>query len=1042
MKNQSIFQNIFIILFLVGNTVSLLGQDQDSISTGSTATKGSSNLIISGTLFEDGQRLQDVIVTITGGTSKVKEVFSDAGGKFKLEFELDEISMVHFNKAGFVEKTVEVDTRNVPEIERKYDLPYKGWKVDMFPSDLEVDYSSLSKPVAKVVYNPADEGFSTDKKYERTVRPSRERLLKDVYAAYDERDMQVEGAFDDYMLAVKDGDMFLKEQDYENALIQYEAAKDILPSEGYPEKQIKKTMALMQENASEDEQYANYLTAADDAYADKSWEEARVNYESAQGVKPKMEYPGDQIDKIVRNIAAEQIAAAEMAEKEKLDVYNGLVAQADSLLGVKKYSDSKTKYQQALDVLGKEYPKSKINEIEGLLAQSKKSEEAYTSLLANANKFMQDKKYSQAKETYTSALGIKPNADQPKQKLKEIEGLLSGLAAMQALDAKLAAKKESDLQAKYDGLIIAADALMVDKSYVQAKAEYEKAFVLKSGELYPKNQIELINSTLAKEEDIDIEYANLMADAAKNKTSSKWKLAKSNYQAALVLKPNTQEPKAGIAEIDAMLAGMAADVLAKEKGLNDTYDRFVAGGDAMMTLEKYTEAKVEYEKASEIKSEEVYPKNQIDLINSTLAKLEGMDKQYANLMADATKNKTSSKWELAKSNYKAALVLKPNAQEPKAGIAEIDAMLAVLAADLLAQEKVLNDKYDGFIAEGDAMMTSEKYAEAKTEYENALGLKSEEEYPENQIKLINSTLAKRQGINKQYASLMEDANKNKSSSKWELAKSNYEAALVLKPEAQGPKDGIAEIDATLAKMAAVLLAQEKVVNDKYDGMVAKGDAMMTLEKYLEAELAYKEALKVKSNEDYPKSQIAIIQDKLQAIASAAAASEKEAKELAAIELAYSQSIEKADLLFKSGSLTEAKTAYQNALVIQTGKAYPISQISEIETKLTLLAAEKEAKAKEEAALAAKENEYLGFVTKGDASLTANDFVTARLAYQNAQKVFVGRDYPTNQIKKITGLELAAQQKAEQEALALAQSAENEKRFNELVVEGDVLVESQ
>ncbi|MFT5878164.1 MAG: hypothetical protein ACI8SA_002030, partial [Dokdonia sp.] len=41
-----------------------------------------------------------------------------------------------------------------------------------------------------------------------------------------------------------------------------------------------------------------------------------------------------------------------------------------------------------------------------------------------------------------------------------------------------------------------------------------------------------------------------------------------------------------------------------------------------------------------------------------------------------------------------------------------------------------------------------------------------------------------------------------------------------------------------------------------------------------------------------------------------------------------------------------------------------------------------------------------------------------------------------------GLELAAQQKAEQEALALAQSAENEKRFNELVVEGDVLVESQ
>lgn len=792
MKNNT---TIFIFLTLVFSLLfskSLIAQDSDSSAT---VAKGKAKLIISGTMFDDGTRLEDVVVSAKSESGETKEVFSDVGGKFKIEFELDQIAMVYFSKGGYEEKMVEVDTRNVPANNRKYDFAYKGWKVDMFSSDLEVDFSSLKKPVAKVVYNPAEDGFSTDKKYERSVRPSRERLLKEVFAAYDERDSQVEGAFDDYMLAVKDGDIFLKEGDYENALIQYEAAKDILPSEAYPDKQIKKTMALMQENASEDVQYASFLTAADEAFDNKNWEEARLSYEQAQGVKPKMEYPGDQIDKIVQNIAAEKLAAAQMAEKEKQALYDGLIAKGDSLMASKDYSDSKLQYKKAIEVISKEYPKSKIKEIDALLAQNNKAEKAYEDLLANANKFMSDKKYEQAKETYNNALGLKPEAEHPKAKIKEIDALLASLSAMEALEAKLAAKKEADLKKKYDALIISADALMVDKSYEKAKAEYEKALVLKG--------------------------------------------------------------------------------------------------------------------------EEVYPKDQITLINSTLAELQGIDQQYDKLMTDAVKNKSTQKWEIAKSNYEAALGLKPNEQAPKDGIAEIDAKLAGLAADQVAQQKAIDDKYDGFVAEG--------------------------------------------------------------------------------------------------------------------------DALMTLEKYTEAETAYKQALTVKSKEEYPKTQIAIIDDKLKAISLAAAASEKEAKELAEKELAYNQSIGRADQMFKTGDYANAKLEYQKSLEIYSGKAYPVSQIAEIDSKLALLAADKEQKAKEAAALKAQEDEYAGFVAKGDAALAANDFVTAKLAYQNAQKVFTDRAYPGTQIQKIADLELAAKQKAENEALALAQAEENKKRFDELVAEGDALV---
>lgn len=794
MRSFTNFRKVYLAVFFLFTSFITIAQDDNEEPSSGKIIK----LEISGTLFEDGTRLEDVLVSATNEDGKVVETYSDMGGKFKIEFDIDEISMLRFTKNGYAEKMVEVDTRNIPSNNRKYDFAYKGWKVDMFPTDLEVDFSSLKKPVAKVVYNPAEESFSTDKQYERSVRPSRERLLKAVYAAYDERDEQVEGAFDDYMLAVKDGDIFLKEGDYENALIQYEAAKDILPNETYPDKQIKKTMALMQENASEDEQYANYLTIADEAFESKKWEEARKNYEMAQGVKPKMDYPGDQIDKIVQSIAAEKLAAAQMAEKEKLDLYNSLVAKGDSLMNAKSYSASKSEYKKAIAVLSKEYPKTKIKEIDALLAQNAKTDKAYESLLANANKFFSEKKYDQAKEMYSNALGVKPDAQQPKDKIAEIDGLLAGLAAMQELEEKLAAKKEEDLKKKYDALIVSADALFVDKSYEKSKAEYEKALVLKSNE----------------------------------------------------------------------------------------------------------------------------------------------------------------------------------------------------------------------------------------------------EYPQNQIKLINSALAEMEGIDKQYAKLMQDANSNKAIKKWDLAKSNYLAALELKPTEQAPKDGIAEIDAKLAEIDANLAAKEKAIQDKYEGFIAEADAMMTLEKYNEAESLYKEALTVKSKEEYPKSQIALISDKRKALAIAAAASEKEAKELAAKESAYAQSIGRADQMFKLGDLSNAKLEYQKSLEIFAGKAYPISQISEIEKQLSLLAAEEEQKAQQAAAEKAKEDEYALFVSKGDAAFNANDFVSAKLAYQNAQKVFSDRPYPGTQIEKMVGLELAAKEKAEQEALALAEAEENEKRFEALILEGDQLVDDK
>jgi tetratricopeptide (TPR) repeat protein len=1033
---------VFILLLslMMFPTLLTAQEEPEAKETNSSDKVGKAELIISGALYDDGVRLENVALILKEDGVLVSETYSDENGKFKVVMKLDKIFTLHFSMAEYVDKIVEIDTRNVPNDNRKYDFTYKGWRVDMFPLDLDVDYSSLKKPVAIVVYNPAEDGFSTDKKYERSVRPSRERLIKAVYNALDQKDIDSEDAFDDYMLAVKDGDLYLKEGDYESALMQYEAAKEILPNESYPGKQIQKTMALMQANSSIDEQYANHLQAADEAFDNKEWATAQTSYEFAHDVKPKIQYPMDQMDIIRKKIADEKLALAQMKEKEKQATYDAFVSSGDSLMALAKYPESKSKYKEALTVYSKkEYPKTKINEIDLLISKNAKSEQAYLDLLANANKYLGNKEYEKAKESYSEALGIKPNEELPKAKLTEIDALLGGLAALKAKELEMKAQKEAALQAKYDGLIVRADALMVDKEYEKAKADYESAVLLKSNELYPQNQIKLINTTLAELEGVEIQFAKLMGNGLKNQNANKLELAKSDYQAALNLKPDAQEPQDEITKIDGLLAANAAAIAAKQKAIDDEYDGLIVSADVLMGNKAYNKAKADYENAVVLKPKELYPQNQIKLINTALAELEGVEKQFDNLMANGLKNQNANKLELAKSDYQAALNLKPNAQAPQDAITKIDSLLAANVAAIAAKQKAIDDEYDGLIVNADAMMVNKSYEKAKVDYEKAVTLKPKELHPQNQIKLINKTLAELEGVDKQFDKLMASGLKNQNAKKLEMAKSDYQAALNLKPDAKAPQDAITKIDSLLAANAAAIAAKQKAIDDKYDGFIADGDAMMALEKYTEAEEAYKQAVTVKSKEEYPKTQISLIHDKLGVLAAAAAASEKEAKELALNEQKYNALIAKADEQYKSGSYTLAKSNYKEALVVFTGKAYPMSQISEIDSKLALLAAEEAASAKAAEEKKAKEDEYQSIVVKADAAFTSKDYAKARLEYQNAQKVFVDKPYPANQIKKIEDIELAEKQKAEQAALLLAQQAENKEKFDASVAEGDALV---
>ena len=584
-------------------------------------------------------------------------------------------------------------------------------------------------------------------------------------------------------------------------------------------KSIKKQIEEMKKQLEElNRQYTNAIKSADAKFAQKSWQEAMELYQKAASIKTKEQYPKDKIAEI-KKILDEQKQQQE-AEKQKRDKYNAIIADADSKFSAKDYENAKAKYNEALGIFPDEkYPKDKIAEIEKLIAAQKQKEEQYKSLIAEADSKFSSKDYEGAKAKYTEALGIKPNEQYPKDKISEIEKLLSELAA------------EKQKEEQYKALIAEADSKFSSKDYEGAKAKYTEALGIKPNEQYPKDkisEIEKLLSELAAEKQKEEQYKALIAEADSKLSAKDYEGAKSKYNAALGVKPNEQYPKDKISEIEKILAELSA---------KEEEDKLAA--------------------EAERKKREYY--------NALIKK------------ADDSFNKQD--WDDAISNYQQASFMYPNEQYPKDKIAEIERLKKELAdKQNAAQQK--EAQYKALIAEADSKFSSKDYQGAKSKYQEALGIKPNEQYPKNKIAEIEKLLAELaaqqnqpkeepkekpkeiavtvDNTDKQYQDLIASADNLFSNKEYIKAKSTYQKAQNLKPSEEYPADKIAEIDNILAKLQAEEQQKylaEKAKKDKYNKLLKEGQKQFILKNYQQAINAYESALAIYPDEKYPKGRI-------------------------------------------------------------------------------------------------------------------------------------------------------------------------------------------
>ena len=835
-----------------------------------------------------------------------------------------------------------------------------------------------------------------------------------------------------YKAAIQKADASFTAKSYETAKAAYSEASVLKSAEKYPKDKIAEIDKLLADILAKektqkelDDKYKAVIANADKALASKSYSLAKSGYEEALKLKSVEQYPKTKIAEIEKLLA--DIAAKENSEKVLAEKYAAAISKGDKAFAAKEYVNAKAGFNEALTFKASEqYPKDKIIEIDKAIAEAaakdasekdrlakeKALNDKYTAAIAKGDAGLSKKDFTTAKAGYNEALVLKSSEQYPKDKLAEIEKALADAA------------KGAELEIKYKSAIAKADAALKAKTYDAAKAAYNEALTIKSAEQYPKDKLSEIDVLLAKDaasKELNEKYTAALTKADASFKTKNYDVAKTAYNEALGFKPAEAYPKAQLAAIDKAIADASAKDaaeqarLAKEKELAEKYTAALAKGDAALGSKDYAAAKTAYNEALTLKGTEKYPKDKIAEIDGILAKEMGakaLEEKYKASIAKADAALSAKTYLAAKTAYNEALGLKPNEQYPKDKLLEVEKALGEEAAekDRLAKEKELEAKYKAAIVKGDAAFKLKTYAAAKTAYNEALAIKSSEQYPKDKIAEIDALIAKEMGakeLDEKFKSAVAKADASFKTKSYDDAKTGYNEALGFKPAEAYPKAQIAAIDKAIADASAkdaaekARLAKEKELAEKYAAAIAKADAALGSKEYAAAKTAYNEALTLKATEKYPKDKISEI--------NAILAKEMGAKEL---ERKYGDAIAKGDAALSAKTFAAAKTAYNEALALKPSEQYPKDKIAAIDGLISSDAAEKDRLAKEKEL----EAKYKAAIAKGDAAFKLKTYAVAKAAYKEALDVKPSEQYPTEKISEIEALLASAS--SEKEKLAL------------------------
>lgn len=698
-----------------------------------------------------------------------------------------------------------------------------------------------------------------------------------------------------YDAAIKTADAFFEAEKYAESKEKYVEALTFEKSSTYAKERISMINGLIAAQAAENERKEGYDAAikeGDKLFDGAKWEEAIAKYRVALTFDDTQAYPNDRIVEINALIAGKK------EDAERKEAYNAAITTADNLFNNSKWEEAKAKYRMASEIDNTaEYPKQRITEIDDLI-QDQLSNEANMArieeLMGEANRFYSEKKLELAKDGYMKVLEIDASNKEADNKLARINEELALL------------KKSEDEEIAFEKLKKEGFDLANKKEYASAKEKLLEALAIKKdGEIRIK--ISELDVLLNKERDqlaTETKYNNLISEAGLLESEKDYTGAIYKYREAGGLKPSESLPKAKIVELQGLLKEEA-----KMAELDEKYNAFMEKGDNLFDQKRYLESIIEYNNALNVKPHEIEPVDKAaEAERLEKAKGREADAQYEKILTVAQDKIDSEQYDRALELVNRAIILKPADKRPKVLLKKINAL------------KRINNEYDQLMNEANILAAADSYTLAREKYIAAQNKKPNEEEPKIKISEMDRFIAALQSEAEQeliYQEFMTKGNSNQSRRNYEVALSNFQNALSVRPGDLDAQKKIDEIQKFLDDIANANAAEIEKKN-KYDATIKQADDFFGKQEYDLSMGYYENALEIDASESYPRLQIKECMRL------------KRLREQAEAEKEYQKLIEEGDNHFYSAEYEKSIEYYSTALSIKNKDPYPQKKLAEID----------------------------------------------------------------------------------------------------------------
>ena len=582
-------------------------------------------------------------------------------------------------------------------------------------------------------------------------------------------------------IEIKQAGRYLLIRRYDEALKHYEIADSLVPGNASIAAKINELRPKAHQQAA----YNAKAAEGDKLYISKNYLAAKLKYQEAEKLWPDATYPKEMIARLDDRMAEQR----NNLEKN----YQIAIHQADSLFGKQEMDNAKAQYHMALNLKpGATYPVRQIKAIDLFKkAQYQKLQAHYSGLIRHADSLFNKGDYLASKDDFERALQIRPNDKYPEKRLKDIEQKLAEQAALDKINAQ------------YQALITEADQLLKDRHFDLAIKKYQQAQLLKSTENYPVDKINQIRKLIAeaqKRKELNEKYSNQIILGTRLMQDGRLADAKKAFVNARDLKPQEQLPIRKIHVIDSLVQQKI--MLAK---INQAYAGAMKQGDDFLAKKAYTDALGAYEKARNLKPAESLPGKKIQKIKTILAAIERARQQqqaYDESIAKADKLLKDEKYELAKSQYEKALVVKANQNYPKQKIVEINNILTRL-------EKEKEQRYATAVTTADSLFGNNEYRKALQQFQLAQSIKPSESYPDKKIDACKRALAQIFAQQKAaYRQAVAYADQLYAAKIYDKAIDSYHKAQKAKPDETYPAEMIQKITKYIEENAIVDIVKQ------------------------------------------------------------------------------------------------------------------------------------------------------------------------------------------------------------------------------------------